>query len=98
MLKERMVTRTIISYEVKVKAINLDNYEVHDELCVFDMNSCLDEHPEKAEKLCDKQLTSCGKKCIKVESIRKKEILYGMSEVDFIKNARILPPRGTKEE
>lgn len=35
---------------------------------------------------------------VKVLSVQKNETLYGITETDFLKYAKVLPPRGTKTE
>jgi hypothetical protein len=37
-------------------------------------------------------------KAVHTVGVKVEEILYGMTEQDFIKNAQILPPRKTNEE
>ena len=36
-------------------------------------------------------------KVVAVQEVDEKEVLYGMEEIDFIRLARVLPPRGSKE-
>jgi len=37
-------------------------------------------------------------KVVAVQETKEKEVLYGMKEIDFIKLAKVLPPRGSKTE
>lgn len=94
-MKERMVTRTITSNICNLVIVNLKDMEVVKSRAVAPVDC---DTIEKADKYFRKTWEAGGYAFAKVESIEKVEKLYGMTESDFIKYAKELPPRGTKEE
>ena len=88
MARERMVTRTITTTEVKALCINIETTEVSTKSFTF-TTLVKDEKTmiNNAQSQCDD--------IIKVVAIKEvvNEILYGMTEMDFIKYAKVLPPR-----
>ena len=94
-MKERMITRTVVTNICNVVAVNMENMTVEK----LSIPATVEyDTVEKADKYFRKNWNVTGLAFAKVESITKEEKLYGMSEIDFIKYARELPPRGTKEE
>ena len=95
MARERMVTRTVMVTVAEVMCLNVTNAEVQIKTVELsgsfaDLNTML-----KAVK---KVYETDTFKCVAVQDAFEKEVLYGMKEIDFIRLATILPPRGSKEE
>lgn len=95
MAKERMVTRTVdltvsevMCVDVTTAEVSIENLEV----------SGLYPDNDKLMKQLKKVYEDETHKVVSIQKTEIKEILYGMSEIDFIKNAVILPPRGTTAE
>lgn len=92
-MRERMVTRTVKASDVTILAVNLDTKETFEE-------SVLLSTPMKDEKSIMKYLVKHyddeTKKAVSILNIDEIENLYGMSETDFIAQAKILPARTTK--
>ena len=94
MARERMVTRTITNTTYKVMSVNTETCEVSI-LPYATGEEFVDD--EKALKFLRKKHETDTLKLVKIESIETTEQLYGMSEVEFMQYAKLLPPRGTKE-
>ena len=94
MARERMVTRTITSTTYKVMVVNTESCEVSI-LPYATSEEFVDD--EKALKFLRKKHETGTLKLVKIESIETTEQLYGMTEVEFMQYAKLLPPRGTKE-
>lgn len=92
---ERMVTRTV---ELTVaEVMTLDTTTAKVETIAYEIGGGLTD--EKAVLKAVKKLHETDTfKCVAVQNITTKEILYGMSEIEFIKHANILPPRSAKSE
>ena len=93
MSRERMVTRTITITNVEVMALDVINAEVIK--TEFELNGEYNE--ESALKHIKKNCETDTLKYVHVENITTKEVLYGMSEYDFMRHAKILPPRTTEK-
>ena len=93
MARERMVTRTISNTTYKVMTVNTETCEVQI-LPYITSEEFLDD--EKALKQLRKKHETDTVKLVKIESVETTEQLYGMSEVEFMQYAKLLPPRGTK--
>lgn len=84
-----MVTRTITTTEVQALCVNIETTDVF--IQSFTFTTLI-----KDEKTMIKNAQSQCKDNIKVvtiKDVKENEILYGMSEMDFIKLAKVLPPR-----
>ena len=94
-MKERMITRTIESYEVtclyaNVKAMTMG--ECYLRLTGSTPESKLDK--EAREAFNASPVYGTGEFAyVSIKSYRKVSDLYGMSESDFIRYAKLLPPR-----
>lgn len=96
MARERMVTRTVSVSNVQVMCLDtitaevqVHNYKMNGEYTDFN----------QAIKAVKKVHETDTFKCVSVMSITMEEVLYGMSELDFIRLAKVLPPRtGNKAE
>lgn len=89
MSKERMVTRTIVITKGTMLGLNIETKEAATETF-----SIPGKHtgPEALKKL---QKDYIGKpfQPVTVTEYTNDEVLYGMSESDFLKHAKALPPR-----
>lgn len=94
MARERMVTRTITSKTYKVMCANTESCEVS--ILPYAISEEFTDN-EKALKFLRKKYETDTLKLVKIESIETTEQLYGMTEVEFMQYAKLLPPRGTKE-
>lgn len=93
MARERMVTRTVTTTNCEVMSVNVTTAEVQ----VKDYTLTGEQTKETALKQLKKLYETETEKIVTVNSVLLKETLYGMSELDFIKLAKVLPPR-TKSE
>lgn len=90
MARERMVTRTVELTEAHIMALDTATAEVQTIVCeigggVTDENAVL----KAAKKLYETSTL----KLVAVQYMLSKEILYGMPEAEFIRHAKVLPPR-----
>ncbi len=95
MARERMVTRTVETSEYVIMAVNGQTRTVENVTLPV----------PSASNLSDKQIAQYirehlpnGYLFVQTLDVKITETLYGMSEDDFIKYAKVLPPRGTKTE
>lgn len=94
MARERMVTRTVVVTTVKVMCVNIATAEVT--INTYELSGTYDNKAsvlKAIKKAYENELI----KCVDIQEVEEKEVLYGMSEIDFIQHAKILPPR-TKAE
>ena len=89
MSRERMVTRTVTITKVEVMALNVTNAEVI--TTSFELNG--EYTAESALKRIKKNCETDTMKYVHIEKISSEDVLYGMSEDEFIKYAKVLPPR-----
>lgn len=93
MARERMVTRTINQVTVEVLALNTETCEVTKPEYVLGG----EQTPDTAMKALKKMYETATFKLVQVTNMQSKEILVGMSEQEFIKYAKVLPPRTNVE-
>ena len=95
MARERMVTRTIITTEVDILCINIETAEVKIESFTLGQNMVKDEKTilNNAQVLLEESTNSAEWKTVAIKNLKETEVLDGMTEADFIKYAKILPPR-----
>ena len=94
-MKERMITRTIESYEVTCLYANVKAMTIG-ECCLSISGSTPESKLDKeARKAFDTSpVYGTGEFAyISMKEYRKVSELYGMSETDFIRLAKLLPPR-----
>ena len=99
MARERMVTRTVVTHEVSFKMFNLETMELEDKVLSFGVNVDI-KNDNKGLSILNERLTSDGvngKACM-ILSITDVEELYGMTEIEFLKHAKKLPPRTVNDE
>ena len=94
MARERMVTRTVASVNYTIMVVDTETKTV--ENIVVSIASG-DTMTEKARDKAIKEAIPDGKLFVQVVSQEITETLYGMSEQEFIRLAKVLPPR-TKSE
>lgn len=94
MARERMVTRTVSTTTVDVLVINIETSEVGIKSFVLGQNMVKDEKTmlNNSQKMLDETGTTIWK-CVAIKNIKEEETLYGMTEQDFLKYAKVLPPR-----
>ena len=95
MARERMVTRTVVVTTVEVMCLDVTTAQV--QIKDFEMSGVYADY-ESALKSIKKVHETDSFKCVAVQGMTEKEVLYGMKEIDFIQLAKVLPPRGSKEE
>lgn len=95
MARERMVTRTIVTTTIEVLVINIETAEVGTKYFSLGQNMVKDEKTmlNNAQAMMDEQAGNNLWKCVVVKNIVEEETLYGMTEQDFLKYAKALPPR-----
>lgn len=98
MARERMVTRTITTTVAEVTAIDTETKQVI--TYELEVAGKIEDEKDLIKAVVSNpsnKLTSRDRvvMCVPVRYI---DTLYGMTEVDFIKYAEILPARATKEE
>lgn len=95
MARERMVTRTVSTTTVDVLVINIETAEVCTKSFVLGQNMVKDEKTmlNNAQKMLDDETGTILCKCVAIKNIKEEETLYGMTEQDFLKYAKVLPPR-----
>lgn len=94
MARERMVTRTVVTTMVDVLVVNINTAETGTKTFVLAQNMVKDEKTmlNNAQVMLENE---CGKmwKAVAIKNIKEEETLYGMTEQDFMKYAKVLPPR-----
>lgn len=90
MARERMVTRTIVSTDYVVMVVNMETKQVENVDVSIPSADSLTE--KKKEQLIKAALPE-GKMFVSIIGQALKETLYGMPESEFIKLAKVLPPR-----
>ncbi len=89
MARERMVTRTINETTVNVMIVDVTTANVTIQPLKLSGTYTEDE----ALKACKKRYETDTIKLVHVDSMEETEILYGMPEDEFMKLAKVLPPR-----
>ena len=99
-MRARLVTRTIITRKVDFKAFNMETATVENMTITFGVNVTINKDADGINTI-NKKLQADGIKAtaVMIDSITDNETLYGMLEDDFIRLAKVLPPRtATTEE
>lgn len=90
MARERMVTRTVTETVAEIMCLNVTTCEVSIRTFTYAGEFATNEELLKtAKKISETE----DFKLVHINSASTKETLYGMSETDFIKLAKVLPPR-----
>lgn len=90
MARERMVTRTVELTIAEVMTLDTTTAEVR--VIPYEIGGGLTD-PAAILKAVKKLYETDTFKCVAVQSVAVKEILYGMTEAEFIAHSKILPPR-----
>lgn len=90
MARERMVTRTVELTIAEVMTLDTTTAEVR--VIPYEIGGGLTD-PAAILKAVKKLHETDTFKCVAVQNVSVKEILYGMTEQEFIAHAKILPPR-----
>ena len=94
MARERMITRTVFTTNYNVMVVNMENESVENiSISIPSGDALTDKTREKAIKA----MIPEGKTFVTITGETTSETLYGMTEAEFIRLARVLPPR-TKTE
>ena len=94
MARVRMVTRTVVVTGVQVMCLEVTKAEV--QVKNYELSGTYESN-EVILKALKKLYETDTFKVVAVQEVDEKEVLYGMEEIDFIRLARVLPPRGSKE-
>lgn len=89
MARERFVTRTVAEYEVTTLCVNVKTQEVGYNTVHISATIPEEKILSYVQKHFDDELI----KTVTVVAVKTNETLYGMPEADFIKLAKVLPPR-----
>lgn len=92
MARVAMVTRTITTAEVEVLCMNVESVAV--ETKTFTLLGGVSTEDLMLKAIKSKHETDTLKP-VHIQKMTEIETLYGMTEEDFIKVAKVLPPRGT---
>lgn len=90
MARERMVTRTVELTIADVMTLDTATAEVR--VIAYEIGGGLTDN-DAILKAIKKLHETDTFKCVAVQSVSVKEILYGMTEQEFIAHAKVLPPR-----
>lgn len=94
MARVPQVTRTIPTTIVRIFCVNTEDRST------FEQNITLPrtyKDESKLMKAVEKALEGEPIKPVSIVSYEVQETLYGMTEAEFIRSAKVLPPRGTKQ-
>ena len=94
MARQRMVTRTVDVTRAEVMTLDVSNADVF--TTVYEVNGIFKDN-DSILKAVKKLYETETFKCVAVTGVETVERLYGMLESEFIKIAKVLPPR-TKNE
>ena len=94
MARKRMVTRTILQTTAEVMTLDVTTAEVQVQSYDIGGQYTNEELLKKLQQLFQTDTL----KLVHVESQTCKEVLLGMEEEDFIRLAKILPPRNSNKE
>ena len=94
MARKRMITRTVEQTTANVMALDVTTAEV--KVCTYDIGGQYND--EELLKKLQKLFQTDTLKMVHIESQTCKEVLLGMEEEDFIRLAKVLPPRNSNKE
>ena len=90
--REAIVSRTFTTQQVTVMTVNLETAEVFNETIVLPKVCAADKLMKKVESVFNNE----QRKAVSIVDTKEVETLYGMSEDDFIKSAKVLDPKTRK--
>lgn len=94
MARKRMVTRTVEQTTAQVMTIDVTTAEV--QVRLYDIGGQYND--EELLKKLQKLFQTDTLKLVHIESQTCNEVLLGMDEEDFIRLAKVLPPRNTNKD
>ena len=94
MARKRMITRTVEQTTAKVMTLDVTTAEV--QVCTYDIGGQYND--EELLKKLQQLFQTDTLKLVHVESQTCKEVLLGMEEEDFIRLAKVLPPRNSNKD
>ena len=94
MARQRMITRTIEQSIAQVMTVDITTSEVSVRQYIIGGNYTEDVLLSKLKKLFETDTL----KLVHVKDVKVEEVLLGMTEEDFIKNAVVLPSRNSNKE
>lgn len=94
MARKRMITRTIMQTSVEVMTLDIETAEV--QINSYDIGGQYTD--EELLKKLQKIFQTDTFKLVHIESQTCNEVLLGMEEEDFIRLAKVLPPRNANKE
>lgn len=94
MSRKRMVTRTVMQTTAEVMTLDVTTTEV--QVQSYDIGGQYTD--EELLKKLQNLFQTDTLKLVHIESQECKELLLGMDEEDFIRLAKVLPPRNTTKE
>ena len=89
MAREKMITRTIEDTTIEVMTLDITSASVQTYKYHLSGQFTADEALKKLKKAYETDAL----KLVHIESMNTVEVLYGMTEEDFIAHAVVLPPR-----
>ena len=95
MARERMVTRTVLLTTAEVMCVNVDTANVV--VNSYELSGTFSDMDSVLKQL-RKTYETENFKLVTIQNLTEREVLYGMSEVEFIKLAKELPPRNKYSE
>jgi len=90
--REAIVSRTFTTQKVTVMAVNLETAEVFNDTIVLPKVYAGDKLMKKVEAVYNNE----QHKAVQIVDTATVETLYGMSEDEFIKSAKVLDPKTRK--
>lgn len=90
--REAIVSRTFKTQKVTVMAVNLETAEVFNDTIVLPKVYAGDKLMKKVEAVFNNE----QRKAVQIVDTKEVETLYGMSEDEFIKLAKVLDPQTRK--
>lgn len=93
MSRKRMVTRTVEQTTAKVMTLDVTTADV--QVCTYDIGGKYTD--EDLLKKLQKIFQTDTLKLVHIEAQTCKEVLLGMEEEDFIRLAKVLPPRNANK-
>ena len=94
MARKRMITRTVEQTTAQVMTIDVTTAGV--QICTYDIGGRYTD--EELLKKLQNLFQTDTLKLVHIESQVCKEVLLGMEEEEFIRLAKVLPPRTTNKE
>lgn len=94
MARKRMITRTIMQTTAEVMTLDIETAEV--QIRPYDIGGQYTD--EELLKKLQKIFQTDTFKVVHIESQFCKEVLLGMDEEEFIRLAKVLPPRNTSKD